>query len=71
MENVNLQIESSEWLIDRAVKLIEEYYSCDTEHERARLLPQLEYMKQKLMFEKKGLNEILKENGYDDTNRSF
>jgi hypothetical protein len=60
-----LRIQTGEWVIREATQLLENYHACKTEHEKNRMRPQLEYMRNKLFFEGKELEELQKQNGYE------
>jgi hypothetical protein len=58
-ETVKLQIKSSEWICGEVDKLLRQYRRARTNRERAKLLPQLESMKGRLMLESRTIEGFI------------
>ena len=59
----DIQLQTGEWVITEATQLIKNYRECETEHEKNRMRGKLEYMKVRLAFEGKQLQNLLSQNG--------
>lgn len=65
--NVELSLQSGEWLVTQADELIKQYKACKTAHAQNRLRPRLDYMMKKLAFEGREVAKLLGEDkGYDE-----
>ena len=62
-DNEELAVKAGEWVIKEATKLAKQYKSCKTAHAQNKLRPKLEYMLQRLAFEKREIERMM--GGYD------
>jgi hypothetical protein len=58
-----LYVQNGEWALKEATQLINKYNLCKTAHAKNRLRLQLEYILQRIAFEKKEIGKLL---GYDE-----
>ncbi len=60
MENPkeSMMIVSEEWLVKECQKLLSQYKSCRTEHEKMKLFPRIEELLGKITFEMKEIEDL-------------
>ena len=58
-ESVDVLIDSATLYLTQGTQLINEWHSCRTENERRKLIPRLEYILQKLSFEKNEIKKLI------------
>jgi len=59
-EGIRQHLESGEWLVGEADKLIKQYVECKTAHERFLLLPKIEHLSCRMSFESKEIKKLQK-----------
>lgn len=57
-----ITVQSGEWIIKEATRLIKQYKACRTAHAQSKLRPQLDHILERLVFERKEIGKLL---GYE------
>lgn len=58
-EKTDVLIDSADWYAKQASALVKQYRACRTAHARRRLLPKLQHIYSKLVFERRGLDRVI------------
>lgn len=58
-EFIEMQLSSSKWTCEQADQLIKQWRACKTEHARRKLIPRLEEIRRRLVFERNGIDKLI------------
>lgn len=59
-EQIETQLQSASWLTGEADKLIKQWKACKTAYARKKLIPKMQYMKSRLAFEGRAIDQLTK-----------